>query len=622
MTHSGKATRGRPAAAGRRDAAGPTTAVSPTQTATAVVVVTICAVAALVLMRLGDPLGVRPDSWSEAEVIVSGLGYAQTGFFAYAGLPQHQIGPPVDPYFLYGNYPVLSNFLYGALHRIGADRLGLYRLPAIAGSLLALWLWYRLVARLVDVATGMAATVALASAFGFLAYADNIHQQAYPLAPQLGALLCAVIAMAPATTNRRTWLMACGACLFVVSLLTIELDAWLMIAIFGSAVLFGSTVRRRWLLLLALPLVAGVGLQWLQERLGSPIPAEQRLGLLANLYRRSIGFAAAADTPSDAGGQLLSLVTYPGFMVQRFRRFYELPIWLLPGFILFGFVATGSPAWPPTRWAPQVKLLVVLTVAPLGWMGTMMQQTAVHPGTLRQFLPLYALMMGVAWTQSLRVARSREQRAVWRIGALLVGLATLVPHGSQAWSALRVHFDHHYHHPLLGEPVWSESVDLGKLNALPPRSILLTNHNRLPLIRYWSRRPAYLAPNALPKGSSNNRNWLELTLNHLRGLYGDAIPQLLYLYRVGPITAANIHGARASDALLRGLTTGSFAPLLSPDQVDRATRAFTGEVAAACPILARGIDWVCFDMTPIRTQLLREFGAYPIPTPADLPAPR
>jgi len=483
---------------------------SPAAPANLVVIGLILAVAVTLVSRLADPLGVRTDSWSEAQVIISGIGYSVSGFFAYAGLPQHQIGPPVDPYFLYANYPVLSNFLYGILLQIGAEQHGLYRLPAIMASLLAVWLWYRLVARVVDRPTAVAATVALASSFEFLTYADNIHQQAYPLAPQLGALLCLVIGVASETVHRSAWLLGSAVCLLLVSLLTLELYLWLMIAMFGYVLLFGSAVRWRWLLLLALPLCVGLGIQWFQNWAGLPTRVEERPGIVDSLYRRSIGFAAALDTPLDANRQRLSLTTYPAFMLSRFRELYLLPVWVVPVLMLFSYVGAGPPTWSPKGWPAQFKLLAILLVAGLGWMGTMMQQTAVHPATMRQLLPFYALLLGVTWTQAIRAGLDARRNLVWRCVLSLVALATLVPHFKATWSNIRMHLDHAYIHPTLMEPGWEESADLAPLHELPEHSVLLTNHGRVPLIRYWSRRPTYLAPRIkVSVAGSAERSWLD-----------------------------------------------------------------------------------------------------------------
>lgn len=588
-----------------------------------VVVAVILVVGVALLARLADPIGVRADSWSEAEVIISGWGYAYSGWLAYAGLPQHQVAPPVDPYFLYANYPVLSNVLYGVLHQLGADAHGLYRLPVLLSSLLAIWLWYRLVTRAVDRTTGMVAAVALGTSFGFLSYADNIHQQAYPMAPQFGAVLCWMTALAPETREQRRWLLGCALCLLLVGLLTVELHPWLMLALAGYVLLFQPAVPRRWVLLLIVlvPLFAGVGVQTLQGRLGSPVPPEDRPSFIDNLYRRSIGFAAAVDTPRDRSGQRVRLATYPGFIAGRFRDFYLLPVWTLPLLMLFAFLGARSLRAPPAQWPAGARLLLLLLVAALGWMGTMMQQTAVHQATMRQLLPFYAALCAVVWTESVRAAVDARNHVALRTVPLIVAAALLVVHGVAAWSNLRMHWDRSYRHPVLLEAGWSEGEDFGALRQLPEGSVILTNHNRLPLIRYWSRRPAYLAPNSVPPGVLSRRTWLELSFNYVRGLYGEHPPRILYLYRVQRPTPENVQRTLASDPLLRLLTTGSFDPA-APDVPRQGAVGFRSGTGTAAPIIARGGNWRVFDLAPVMPQLLQRFGGLPVPRLKDMPAPR
>ena len=109
-----------------------------------------------------------------------------------------------------------------------------------------------------------------------------------------------------------------------------------------------------------------------------------------------------------------------------------------------------------------------------------------------------------------------------------------------------------------------------------------------------------------------------MTLNYLRGLYGDKLPRLLYLYHVG----RPVQQVLAYDPLLRLLTTGTATPLASPQAQLQAVAAFEGTGAAACPILARGNEWRVFDMTPIMPLLLPLLNQAPIPTLKDMPAPR
>ncbi|MGH3055328.1 MAG: hypothetical protein ACRDL7_10170, partial [Gaiellaceae bacterium] len=285
-------------------------------------------------------------------------------------------------------------------------------------------------------------------------------------------------------------------------------------------------------------------------------------------------------------------------------------------------IGTAPARGPPTQWPPQVKLLVILLAAGLGWMGVMMQQTSVHPATMRQLLPFWALLLAVVWTQGVRVALDSRAFVVWRVLLPLVALALVVAQGQSIWSTLQMHADARYRDPIMMDGGWSESLELAPLRELPADSVILTNHNRLPLIRYWSRRPTYLASNNLPAGIPVKRTWFDLTINYVRGLYHDELPHLVFLYRVMRPTPENIAAMLTQDPMLRALTTGSFEPLTTPELQQKAVQAFRGTVPAACPILVRSGNWCVFDMRPILPEIARRFGSEPIPKLKEMPAPR
>ena len=108
----------------------------------------------------------------------------------------------------------------------------------------------------------------------------------------------------------------------------------------------------------------------------------------------------------------------------------------------------------------------------------------------------------------------------------------------------------------------------------------------------------------------------------MRGLYGDELPPLVYLYRVSRPSPEGVLDALTRDPLLRALTTGRFEPLRSPAEQRQAVLAFGGTVPSTCPVLLRGSSWTAFDLTPIMPQLRSAFDRYPIPHVKDMPPPR
>lgn len=568
-------------------------------------IMVIVAVAGFLLWRIDHPIGARPDSWSEAQVIISGWGYAQSGFWSHAGLPQYQVGPPVDPYFLYTSYPALSNLLYGALHVAGADVHGAHRLPAILCSLIALWVWFRLILLIGDRTTASFATIALASSFGFLAYADNIHTQAYPLPLQLAALLCCARATTVEGAAGRKWLLGAGACAFVVALITVELHLWLPIACAGIGLPLRRGLSLRAAAVVAFAITLGLAVQWSQSRFGSPVPAEERLSLSESIYRRSIGFEAAVDTPRDAAGARLTIGTYPFFVAQRFGGFYRIPIGMLA--LLAILAVAAARARSGQRWPPSCILLLPLLVAGLAWFATMMQQSAVHPAALRQLLPFYALVLGILWNETLHAWSAKGR---WTLLKTVLVLAALLSAGLHAWKTWDDVRDH-------SGPLKS---GLEGLEQLPRDAVVLTNDHLTPFVRYWSRRPTYWTPNGLPM--IGERSYLDLTFHYLRQLYDGRVPRLVYVYRfVGENPADAAAKGLEGDPLLRLLVTGHTKPFATNAEREHALRTLLGAAETHCPRLLAGGSWIAFEMGPVIAPIMQLYQSGTVPTVRELPPP-
>lgn len=570
-----------------------------------VVIAVVGAVGVFLLWRIDHPLGVRADSWSEAQVVISGWNYARDGFTSYAGLPQYQVGPPADPYFMYSSYPPLSNLLYGMLHVAGVDARGMHRLPAIAASLIALWVWFTLVAAVADRATAAFATVGLGTSFAFLAYADNIHVQAYPLPLQLAAVLCCARAVVEKGAAARWWVAGALVCAFAVSLITVEQHFWLPIASAGIGWPLGRGVRWRLGVAVAAAMALGLTLQWAQGRLGSPVPLEERPSLVQSLHRRSIGFDEAVDTPRDAAGRRLRVAAYPYHLATRLEGFYRMPLAVLALLPALAVMAVRARASRGKRWPPACSLLGVFFVAGLAWLVIMMQQSAVHPAALRQLLPCYALTLGMLWAEGLRIFWSRQMGTL--LGAVVVAAALISAglHARRGWDEVKAY----------ASPTPTPLSDLGRL---PANVVVLTNDHMVPLVRYWARRPTYWVPNALPR--RGERTYMDLTLSYLRKLHGGRLPRLVYVYTFRDGSMAGVAAALETDSLLRLLVSGHTRRAADPVERGHALRALL-EAGSHCPILLRGPTWVAFDMSPVTETIMRLYAGHGTPAIRDMPPP-
>jgi hypothetical protein len=580
-------------------------------------------VAAFLVARGNDPIGRRPDSWSDANVVVSGRNYAREGLLKHWGAAQHQViteQNPEDPYFRYTQYPVASNLINGLWQCAGITSDRAYRSIPAACSLAGLLVWFALYRRAAGLGVATVAFCAMAFSFSFLAYADNLHFHAYAMFTSAVTAWGYLQALASARRWRWVWLALLAVAMFLTAWFTWEYHLWMVLFIGAHTLLCQPALRRRYIPLLLLPLVVALVLQNVQRRLAFADVRladahEPRSGFLDDMYRRTVAFKEAVDTPPG-----LTLPGYPVFLAGRYAKFYGLPALGALALTVCLLVRERRALWRVREWSAENRLLVVLLVAGAGWWLVMLQHTAVHPHTMRQGLSGYALLVALAGVHCWRTARSREAHRVARGAAVLLGLTLLVPQLDGLWSAWLIHHPDWQDPPL---PRYYDSVrergdagspEVARMGALaelvPPGGVILTNQGRLPPMRLWSQRPVYAGglteyrPNAADEG----RLMVELSFNHLRELYQGALPPLYYVDAQGCryAQARGAQGALAivhADPLLRLFLTGQGRN--DPAQEQRGAQylvqaATTGRCRESfCPIVGQSDYLLVFDLRPV-----------------------
>jgi hypothetical protein len=163
-----------------------------------------------------------------------------------------------------------------------------------------------------------------------------------------------------------------------------------------------------------------------------------------------------------------------------------------------------------------------------------------------------------------------------------------------------------------------EMRQLSKLqNVVPPGAVILTNHTRIPLMRLWSQRPAYLGTTRRFSGDdpANARMMVELSFNHLRELYHERLPPLYYVYRV---SARGLEACFQTDPMLRMLLTGRWEngseawKEVGPRVTD--ARKERQNTVLFCPIVAADGDLLVFHMDPAVAVLRQEWQDIGYPT--------
>ena len=526
-------------------------------------VVVLFAAAVFLIQRSVDPVGTQAGSWSDANVIVSGRNYAREGLGAHWGAAQHQVvtdrNPP-DPFFIYTRYPVGSNLINGLWQIAGVQTVAVFRWLPIGCSLVAVVLWFGLYRRIVGRGPATLAAMTMALSYGFLAYADNLHSHGYAMLTSVAAMRCYLRAMGPAEPRRLPWFLFAALLMFLTAWFTWEYHLWMVLFIALYGLLFKCPVRRPYLILLAVPLLAAFALQTAQRRLAlaevetaAVDQDEEQRGFLHDAFRRSLGFETSHDTPRG-----LTLSGYPKFLLLRYYKFYGLPAVAALAMIVLLLMPDRQAPWRLGNWPDQAKLTVVLFVAGMGWWLVMMQHTAVHPHTMRHHLPAYALLMALVWLRCWKTIRSAAFRLPVRVTAALLMLVLCYPQIEGLVCVLRLHYQDNYRATRdRGTVGAGESLGLSPLRGvIPPGAVILTDYGRPPPMRLWSQRPVYTGGSRkYPRdGRDNARMTLELQFSHLRALYDDNLPPLYYVYH---LRARNPRAVFQASSLLRFLLLGS-----------------------------------------------------------------
>ena len=589
-----------------------------------VLAVILIAVTGLLLQRGDDPIGVRADSWSEAYLLTAGQNYARQGLWKDYGVAQHQVitdqNPP-DPYHLYNGFPVGHNLINGLWQIAGVESPRVYRLPPIACSLAALLLWFGLYARIAGHTVAVVAVAAMALSYGFLAYADHLYYHAYAMCSSAAAMCCYVRAMQPVQPRRLRWFLLTALFMFLTACFTWEYHLWMVLFIALYAVFFPSPVRRPYLALLAVPLFVGLALQIAQRHLAladvtaaSSEPPGLDSGFLGDLYRRTLGFEDAVDTPPG-----VSLSTYPLALIRRYYNFHGLPVLSVLAMLVMLLMHDQRAPWKVREWPNGERLLVVLLCAQMGWWLVFLQHTAVHAHVMRLGLTGYALLMALVWQRCWQTARSAAFPSLARGAAVVLAVVLCYPQLEGLVTNLRVHLEDRYQDGReRGTAGVGEARKMSRLQScIPAGAVILTNHNRLPPMRLWSQRPVYSGTlPGYPLGDSeNSRMIIEMRFNHLRELYDDDLPPLYYVYifcRGDPKSVFD------NDALLRflllGRTRGGEHAWLRARSIINEGLRTARSAASFCPIVGEASPILVFDLQPAIPYFRELWGGQPYPT--------
>ena len=220
--------------------------------------ITVAAVIYL-LATIGDPLRLNwGDPWSDCNVQLSGRSFARDGFVANSFVPTIDLEPrPATP-LRYTHYPPGPDLVNGLEQTLlGPSDITVYRVPALALTLAALFFFYRFVRRTWSREVALFALPLFASSIIFLQYADTIHHIPLYWASGFFALNAGAAWL---QDGRRRSLVGCIAGVFVCFSASYDFFFFLPIMLVTTILLVKPDWRAKDVRVLALGILGGAGL--------------------------------------------------------------------------------------------------------------------------------------------------------------------------------------------------------------------------------------------------------------------------------------------------------------------------------------------------------------------------
>jgi len=578
------------------------------------VAVVLVLVVAFLIERGGDPVGIRPVASSEANVLIAGQNYAREGLLAHYGISRIAVVgecDPSDPIGLYNHYPVGAMWINGVWRRIGITTERVFRVLPAGCSIAAVVLWFGLYRRVAGPTAAAVASIAMATSYGFLAFADHLFVGPYAVLTSVAAMRCFLRAMDRHEQRRVRWFVLTGLLMFVTSCFTWECHLWMVLFIASYAMLFACPVRRPYLALLALPLLATLALQVAQRRLAftegwtavGGLAAQDR-GFLHDFRRRTIGADAVGGAPPH--GPLADYpwcVRYPWLLMWRFTEFFGLPAPAAMAMLLLLLMRDRRAPWRVRDWPDEARLAVVLLISGSGWWLVMIQHTTIHRHVMHHALPAYALLMALVWIRCWKTARSGAFRFGARITAGVLAIVLCYPQIDGLVSILRTHWQNDFVDGRGGGCVARNELQcLSRLGeVIPSEGAIVTNYRMPQLMALWTQRLLWDAAGLQPLGSCHDaRLGLQRWSDRQRTLRGGKPATLYYVHAV---RAGDWQAACADDPLLGFLLAGDRLARAAPGRI--ALDAFqdgwtTGRSDQSyCPIVARVCDMLVFRLDPV-----------------------
>ena len=435
--------------------------------------VVLAALAAYLLLLSRGPITMaRGSVFDDAYVLMASEHFDRDGFLRCRLLPVVQPGKLTDPPFYYTHQPPGPYIIAGIARRLGAQSVQDLRILPVILTLASAALFYFAMERVFGGAIALCGFFFLSTTTALFYWADALDSYAYDSFLVFAAVACWIMTLTSEGKARRRYAILTWLAAFAEALCSFLYVPFIQLFIWASAFAFrGIARKRRLLVFLAAPALAFL-LHFVQNAsaLGVPDAIEDFRG--AFLQR---------TLEVETSDNYLDLGKYPARLVRRFRHWYVHPAIFLAAWVAAGF-ALGKVAGEKSR-RNFFRMSLVFAASGAVWWIVFAEHTWIHHVTIRQMLPLFALVAGAAFFCCIKLLGSRRFHVALRVLAGILCALALAWQGRRVVSYTRGQMS-----------ARDFAGELAPVKAqLPPNAVVVTDHGNHPMIAFLLDRPV-LAP--------------------------------------------------------------------------------------------------------------------------------
>ena len=438
----------------------------------------------LLTLARGPVTAARGSVAGDARVLTAAKHFDEDGFRRCRFLPIVDPGQLTDPLRITINQPLGPYVVAGIVRRMSARQIRTFRIVPAMLTVLALGFLYLAIERVSGLGVSLFALVFAATTPALLSWADTLDSSGYDPFFLYAALVCWTWSLASKGRARTpfavlAWIAAFGGALFsYYSILFIQVFIW------GGALAVGSKAHKRGLVLfLAAPALA------LAIQLGlaaSAIGVEATLAHFKAVLLQQTPKIAPPAAPA-------SVAAYPLRLAGRIERWYMNP---LQG-LLFWALAI-SVLWK-LRGAKKartfLRVSVTLAVGAAAWWIVFPKHTWIHEATIRQLIPLFAMITGAGVFLFMKLSFSEETFPAVRVFAAILCVVVMFWQGNRLLG---------YTTEQLSARDFSQGLGTLKL-ALPEDAVVFTDHPDHLMLAHLLDRPV-LSTKGLPAALDDARS--------------------------------------------------------------------------------------------------------------------